>query len=72
LYKQNKESGYNTTFITNIIEGNINLKQITSIHNALKKGITDLKRIKKDSKADEKFIQDCIYYSHKGDFVESK
>jgi hypothetical protein len=72
LYKQNKESGYNTSLITKIIDGKISLKQITIIHKALRNNIRDVNKIKKDSKVDEKFITDFMFYSINGDFINTE
>jgi hypothetical protein len=72
LYKDpNKSTGYNTTFVTQIIKGDVNPKQIKIIHEALKNDMdSDVKSIKKSSKADEKFIKDCILYAKEGNFIK--
>ena len=72
LYKKNKESGYNTSLITKIIDGEISIKQITIIHKALRNDIRDLNKIKKDSKVDERFITDFLFYSTSGDFINTE
>jgi len=72
LYKKNKESGYNTSLITKIIDGEISIKQITIIHKALRNDIRDLNKIKKDSKVDERFITDFLFYSTSGDFINKE
>ena len=72
LYKKNKESGYNTSLVTKIIDGEISIKQITIIHKALRNNIRDVNKIKKDSKVDERFITDFMFYSINGDFINTE
>ncbi len=74
IYKDIKKSGYNTSFITKILNGKVNLKQIKIINNALKNDINSnlnsIKKLLKSSKVDEKFIEDCIFYANEGNFIK--
>ena len=72
LYKKNKESGYNSSIVTKIIDGEISIKQITIIHKALRNNINDLKKIQQYSKIDERFITDFMFYSTNGDFINTE
>ena len=70
LYKKGKSS-YNTSFVTKIINGEVSPIQINKIHESLREGIRDMETIKKDSKADEEFIEYCIFYAEEGSFIKS-
>ena len=71
LYKDpDKKSGYNTSFINKIINGTVSLNKMSIIHEDIKKGIIDTKLIKKHSKVDEEFIDDCLMYAYDGDFIQ--
>lgn len=72
LYKDNSKTSYNTPFITAIKNGEINLKDTNKINKAITEGHVTLKDIKKESgtlKIEDKFIENYIHYSKKGDFI---
>jgi hypothetical protein len=77
LYKnKEKKEGWNTSFVTAIINGSVNMKQINRIHHAINKNGPDnhkaIKRQLRGLKVDKEFINDCIYYAKEGNFVGQK
>lgn len=74
IYKKDKK-GYNTSFVTKIINGTISIQNIVRIDNELKiNPKTTPKKIKRKFRAledEEEFIDYCIYYIQHGSFIEN-
>ena len=73
IYKKDKK-GYNTSFITDIIKGEVSLQEIMKIDNSIKTNpeitVKAIKREYRTLKASEEFIEYCIFYANKGNFID--
>jgi len=73
IYKKDKK-GYNTSFITDIIKGEVSLQEIMKIDKSIKSNpeITAkaIKREYRTLKANDEFIEYCIFYANKGNFID--
>jgi len=76
LYKsKDKKKGYNSSFITTILKKfpyHVIRSEVEQIDAAIKNGFQTLAEIRKECgnlKVDDRFIEDCIYYSQNGSFI---